>query len=122
MPGVAAISASDSIEDLTKPEALDRRSADKARRPEEMATSEPAESDAEWEQLEPVQRDVYKDTKLENCSNPASMGNQDPKQDIVSVLEEEEPSSGKGKKASPSSLKKNSKAQDSRNKCKTPTR
>ena len=42
---MAAISACDSIMDLTKPEAVGRRSADKARRPK-MATPEPADSDA----------------------------------------------------------------------------
>lgn len=46
MPEVAAMSASDSNKDLTKPEAVGRRSADKARRPKEMATPKPAESDA----------------------------------------------------------------------------
>lgn len=43
---MAAISASDSIKDLTKPEAVGRRSADKARPPKEMAASELADSDA----------------------------------------------------------------------------
>lgn len=60
----------------------------------------------EWEQLEPGQRNLYKDTKLENCSNPASMGNQDPKQGLVSKLdgEEERWSSGRANKNSSSSL------------------
>lgn len=63
-------------------------------------------SSDEWEQLEPGQRNVYKDTKLENCNNPVSIGNQDPRQVPVSKLdgEEERCSSGKVNKNSPSSL------------------
>ncbi|OBS65881.1 hypothetical protein A6R68_05579, partial [Neotoma lepida] len=70
------MSASDSNLVLTKPEAVGRRragTADKARRPRDMAASEPADSDAEWEQLELVQRNLSRDALLENCSNPASM-------------------------------------------------
>nr|XP_042127162.1 zinc finger protein 37 homolog isoform X6 [Peromyscus maniculatus bairdii] len=88
------MSASDSSQVLTKPEAVGRRSAgtaDKARRPRDMAASEPGDSDAkEWEPLEPVQRKLCNEMMPENCSSPASMvGNQDPKQGMIPKLEKE---------------------------------
>ncbi|KAL1776454.1 zinc finger protein 37-like isoform X2, partial [Sigmodon hispidus] len=82
---------------LTKPGAVSRRTvrtADKARHPREMAASEPADSEAkEWEQPELVQKNLCNEAMLENSSNPASMGNQDPKQGLISKLEKEDKTS-----------------------------
>ncbi|XP_012576995.1 PREDICTED: zinc finger protein 37 homolog [Condylura cristata] len=55
----------------------------------------------EWEQLDPAQKNLYKDVMLENYSSLASMGYETPKPDMISKLEKgEDPWLGKKKRSS----------------------